>query len=258
MTTQPALLLDRTEVLPRIDVNPRPAEATVAVRHPALDVPPRRARPATALIVQPRRGRPAAALIDALRVHDLDSVVAVGDADDVPDPGASPLAILVGPDSLGEARELGRLDRDLEWIRRADEAGTAVLGIGHGARVLALALGGAVEPAERPLRGWAMVDTSVPHIIPSGPWLAWQHDVITLPPAATLLAHNLLGPQAFRVGRHLGVQFHPEATPEVVAEWAGTDAAPAGVRRLLGGVARDPGAAAVCTQRLLGSFISGI
>jgi GMP synthase-like glutamine amidotransferase len=258
MTTQPAVLLDRTEPQPRIAVDPPPAHTTAALRHPALVVAPRRARPATALIVQPRRGRPAAALIDALIVHDLESVVAVGDTGDLPDPGASPLAILVGPDSLGEASEQGRLDRELEWIRRADDAGTAVLGIGHGARVLALAFGGAVRPAEHPLRGWAMVDTTVPHIIPSGPWLTWQHDVITLPPGATLLAHNLLGPQAFRVGRHLGVQFHPEATPEVIAEWAGADGAPAGVHRLLRGVARDPGAAAVCTQRLLGSFISGI
>ena len=27
--------------------------------------------------------------------------------------------------------------------------------------------------------------------------------------------------QAYRAGRHLGIQFHPEVTPEIVAAWNG-------------------------------------
>jgi GMP synthase-like glutamine amidotransferase len=210
------------------------------------------------LVAQPRHGRPAAALVDVLLAHGLDPAVVTADDESLPDPGASPLVILLGPDSVSEARVDGRLERELEWLHRADEAGTAVLGIGHGARALALAFGGSVTPAERPLRGWAMVDTVVPHIIPTGPWLAWQHDVITLPPDAVALAHNLLGPQAFRLGRHLGVQFHPEATPDDLAGWAGALDAPAEVRSLLSVVTRDPAAAADCTHRLLSSFIDSI
>ena len=103
-----------------------------------------------------------------------------------------------------------------------------------------------------------MVDTTIPHLIAGGPWLAWQHDVITLPAGAALLAHNRLGPQAFRFGRHLGVHFHPEVTPEVVAGWAGAHDAPGEVQALLNVIARDPTAAAVCTRRLLSSFISGV
>jgi GMP synthase-like glutamine amidotransferase len=240
MTTQSAALLDRPEALPPTAIAPQPTET---VRRPA------------ALVVQPRHGRPAGALVDVLLAHGLDSAVVTAHDEALPDPSSTPLAIFVGADSLSQARADGRLDSELEWIRRADEAGTTVLGVGHGARVLALALGGAAAPAERPLRGWAMVDTVVPHIIPSGPWLTWQHDVIALPPAATLLAHNRLGPQAFRVGRHLGVQFHPEATPEVMAGWG---AAPADVQSLLAAVRRDHAAAANCTWRLLSSFIAGI
>jgi GMP synthase-like glutamine amidotransferase len=240
MTTQSAALLDRPEVLPRSASGPQLTE-TVARR--------------AALVVQPRHGRPAAAFVDVLLAHGLDSAVVTAHGETLPDPGSAPMAILVGADSISQARSDGRLEIELEWIRRADKAGTTVLGVGHGARALALALGGAATPAERPLRGWAMVDTIVPHIIPSGPWLTWQHDVITLPPAATLLAHNRLGPQAFRVGRHLGVQFHPEATPEVMASWG---AAPADVQSLLAAVRRDDAAAANCTWRLLSSFIAGI
>jgi len=40
-----------------------------------------------------------------------------------------------------------------------------------------------------------------------------------LPPGARLIADNACGPQAFAAGRHLGVQFHPEVTPEIVADW---------------------------------------
>ncbi len=240
MTTQSATLLDRTEVLLRAGLGPQPTR-TLGRR--------------AALVVQPRHGRPAAAFVDVLHAHDLDSAVVTAHDDTLPDPGSTPLAILVGAESLDQARADGRLDSELEWIRRADEAGTTVLGVGHGARVLALALGGGAAPSERPLRGWTMVDTIVPHIVPSGPWLTWQHDVITLPPAATLLAHNRLGPQAFRVGRHLGVQFHPEATPEALTGWG---AAPADVQSLLAAVRRDHAAAANCTWRLLSSFIAGI
>jgi GMP synthase-like glutamine amidotransferase len=240
MSTHSAVLLDPAESRPRLEVRRR-AIAHVA-RQPVL-------------VVQPRRGRPAAALVDVLLAHDLDPAVVPADSESLPDPAALPLAILVGPDSLSEARADGRLERELDWIRRADEAGTAVIGIGHGARALALAFGGSVTPAERPLRGWAMVDTIVPHVIASGPWLTWQHDVVTLPAGAVSLAHNRLGPQAFRVGRHLGVQFHPEATPEEVAGWAGAADAPGDVESLLRVVTRDPAAAADCTRRLLSSVI---
>jgi GMP synthase-like glutamine amidotransferase len=245
MSTHTAVLLDPTEVLPRIDVRPRlPRPARVTRR--------------SALVVQPRRERPAAPLVDVLLAHGLDPVVTAADDDCLPDPGSSPLAILVGTEPLGQARPHGRLERELEWIRRADEAGTAVLGIGHGARVLALAFGGAVEPAEHALRGWTLLDTIVPHIIAGGPWLSWQHDIIGLPPAATLLAHNRLGPQAFGIGRHLAVQFHPEATPEVVVDWTDAPDELSELDAHLSLVARDPAAAAACAHRLLSSFIDSV
>ena len=104
----------------------------------------------------------------------------------------------------------------------------------------------------------ALVDTAVPPLVPTGPWLSWQHDVISLPATADVLAHNLLGPQAFRVGRHLGVQFHPEATPETVAGWATTDADRREVEHLLSAVARDEAAAAASTWRLLAAFIDTV
>jgi GMP synthase-like glutamine amidotransferase len=253
-----ALLAPSDVLPPGVALGPRLVDPAPAVRR-------------SAVVLGPDPDHPTTPLIHALLLHGLDAItVPVDGREPRPDPSSARLAILVGKDRLTDTRARGRLDRDIEWIRRADDAGTAVLGIGHGARVLALALGGEVEPAERPLRGWAMVDTVVPHVIAGGPWLTWQHDVITLPPHAELLAHNRFGPQAFRVGRHLGVQFHPEATPEVLATWAaGDDARTAGHDLRAAGsdaqavtplnrIVRDPAAATICTQRLLSSFIGDI
>ena len=51
--------------------------------------------------------------------------------------------------------------------------------------------------------------------VPRGPWLRWQEHAITPPPFAYELAWNDEGTQAFCLRRHLGVQFHPEATARI-------------------------------------------
>ena len=56
--------------------------------------------------------------------------------------------------------------------------------------------------------------------IPAGPWLTWHCQRFTPPPGATRCSHARTGTQAFRHGPHLGVQFHPESTIEIVAGWA--------------------------------------
>jgi GMP synthase-like glutamine amidotransferase len=44
-----------------------------------------------------------------------------------------------------------------------------------------------------------------------------------LPPLAYELASNAFGVQAFCHCRHLAVQFHPEVTPAILAEWTVND-----------------------------------
>jgi len=108
----------------------------------------------------------------------------------------------------GEARAW--IDEELAWLRRADAAGVPVLGICFGAQVLAAVFGGTVEHAGRHEIGWVMVDSADPELIPPGPWLEFHHDRCRPPVQATVLARNDLGVQAYRLGRHLAVQFHPE------------------------------------------------
>ena len=99
-----------------------------------------------------------------------------------------------------------------------------MLGLCFGGQALAAALGAAVETAPQPELGWTTIETDDPERIPAGPWLEWHFDRFAVPPGATEVARTGAAPQAFRHGRHLGVQFHPESTVEIVARWATSDA----------------------------------
>lgn len=217
----------------------------------------RRLRAGKGVVVLQHGGEaPSAQLLDVLvELGIAPAVQGVGRPQDLPEPGSVGAAILVGSQSIDEAVASGCLEAELDWIRRLDAAGATILGIGHGARALACAFGGMLSLAARPIRGWVMVDTTIPHLIAAGPWLTWQHDVIALPAGARVLAQNRLGPQAFRLGRHLGIQFHPEATPRTVTAWAARAGGRVDPHELLSTTERDAVAAAVCTRRLLSSFV---
>ena len=101
-----------------------------------------------------------------------------------------------------------------------------VLGLCFGAQQMATVLGGKVTKAQSHEIGWFSVEMTAESagIVPSGlldgPWMQWHYDRFTVPTTAVCLAESPVGPQAFVAGRCLGLQFHPEATEQVVAGWA--------------------------------------
>jgi GMP synthase-like glutamine amidotransferase len=114
---------------------------------------------------------------------------------------------------------------ELELLERAVAREVPVLGLCFGGEALAAVLGARVEPAPQPELGWREIETDDPSLVPGGPWLEWHFERFTTPPGATELARTGDATQAFRMGPHLGVQFHPESTVDIVAGWARMDRA---------------------------------
>lgn len=108
---------------------------------------------------------------------------------------------------------------ELRWLAEAVGAGAAVFGICFGAQALARALGGAVARMPAPEIGWYEIETADPALIPAGPWFQWHFDGFTPPPGALALARTEAAVQAYRIGRCLGTQFHPEVTGADVRLW---------------------------------------
>jgi GMP synthase-like glutamine amidotransferase len=108
---------------------------------------------------------------------------------------------------------------ELGWLAGAVRAGAAVFGICFGAQALARALGGAVARLPAPEIGWYEIESADPALVPPGPWLQWHFDGFTPPPGALVLARTEAAVQAYRIGRCLGTQFHPEVTDADVRLW---------------------------------------
>ena len=154
-------------------------------------------------------------------------------------------------------------DGEVRAIRDAVEAKIPVLGVCFGAQALSHALGGRVSRASESEIGWTAIESEDQGRIDSGPWFQWHHDGFTLPPGGRTLARNSVGIQAYEVGPHLGVQFHPEITLDVARIWlreGGDDLRQAGV---------DPRAVLAETEqiwlerreaalRLLDRFLDGV
>jgi len=170
----------------------------------------------------------------AIRHHDIDTVGFIGEAFEAhgaslavhlfPDEG--PLPALDGVDYVivfGAVSSVNDPDpwiaEELAWLRGADHAGVPVLGICFGAQALCAALGGRVEAMERKEIGWVRVESLDHDLIPAGPWLEFHGDRCLPPAGATVLARNDLAVQAFRVGRHFAVQFHPEVDGPQLKLW---------------------------------------
>jgi GMP synthase-like glutamine amidotransferase len=141
----------------------------------------------------------------------------------VPDPTSYAFVASLGsPYGPNDTHEPGVVD-ELGLVGAAVEKDVPVLGLCFGGEVLSAVLGGRVERAPVPELGWREIETDDPGAIPAGPWLEWHYERFTTPPGAVEVARTKDAAQAFRMGPHLGVQFHPESTVEIVARWADMD-----------------------------------
>ena len=214
-----------------------------------------------------------------LRHHEEDSPGLVGDAFEsrgatvetylYPNEGPLPkldsydhLVILGSNASVYEAKDW--IAAELAWLQRAT---LPVLGICFGAQLLSAALGGNVERAPVYEIGWVRIEPA-PRIAPHdpeidpGPWFQFHGDRCVLPSSAHLLASNDVGVQAFTIGRHLGVQFHPELDTVQLERWFESGSREAAIHAgkdpetLLEETARQEPAARKRAQQLTDAYVA--
>ena len=186
-----------------------------------------------ALVIEHDWYCPAAGVGDRLVEHgyQLDAFRVLDDPTDPvctkPFPDATDYDVLVvtgSPWSVTDTDTIGSwIGREIEMVRAAHDAGVPVLGLCFGGQVLSAALGGEVRQVDTPEFGWHEVDTDLPDAIAPGPWFEWHYDGFTVPDGATEIARTAVSPQAFRIGRSVGTQFHPEITTEIVNLWISMD-----------------------------------
>ena len=180
-------------------------------------------RPALrALIVQHEAPTPPGLVSDwlAQRAASVD-VLRIDLEDHVPDPRDYDLIVSLGSEFPAFDDSVPFIGRETQLIQRAASADVPFLGLCFGGQLMARVLGGRSFRADRSEIGWLPVRTNDPELVGEGPWFQWHFDSFTLPPGARLIAETDIGPQAYLIGRSLGLQFHPEVTPEIMAAWVG-------------------------------------
>jgi GMP synthase (glutamine-hydrolysing) len=150
------------------------------------------------------------------------SVLRIDVEEEEADPRAYQLIVPLGSEFAAYDESRPFVQRSRRLLERAVEADVPVLGVCFGGQLLARVLGGQAFRAAESEIGWVPVRTRDPELVSEGPWFQWHFDSFTTPPGATLVAETDAAPQAFIKGRHLGVQFHPEVTPEIMDKWVRT------------------------------------
>lgn len=152
------------------------------------------------------------------------------DGDSFPDPaGIDLLIVLGGPMGACDEHKHAWLLAELDFVERAIETGTNILGICLGGQIIARVLGARVAPNRHPELGWHSIEPTAEgeqdgrlaaFFAPDLPVMQWHFDTFDLPSGAVHLARNAACEnQAFSWGASvLGLQFHPELTHEVVAD----------------------------------------
>ncbi|HTT31532.1 MAG TPA: type 1 glutamine amidotransferase [Solirubrobacteraceae bacterium] len=179
-----------------------------------------------ALVIQHGEDGPGGHVTDWLAAHDaLLDVFRIDVDHGERDPGDYDLIVSLGSERAAYDDTLSWVPRELRILAAAADADVPVLGICFGSQLLARALGAEAMRAEKVEIGWVPIRALEPSLVGEGPWLQWHYDTFSLPAGAKLLAESPAGPQAYTAGRSLGVQFHPEVTAEIVANWISQDGA---------------------------------
>jgi GMP synthase-like glutamine amidotransferase len=190
------------------------------------------------------------AQVEVFRIDEKEDGVNVRDYD---------LIVSLGSEFAAFDDSIPFVAREVKVYEQAIEADVPILGLCFGGQMLARVLGSRLFRAGQGEIGWLPVRTHDAELVSPGPWFQWHFDSFSAPPGATLIAETDLAPQAFVSGRNLGLQFHPEVTPEIMDEWVRAyphelEAEGVDPQGLLGETRRRAAQAKRTTWRLLNAF----
>ncbi len=179
---------------------------------------------------------------------------------ELPELGSFAMLLVMGSYESVNSRSATWIERERDFLTAAVEVGTPVLGVCFGAQLLAQSLGGSVSRLDEPEVGWKQIEVSDEGLVVPGPWMVWHEDYVTVPQGAEVLARSDVCVQAFSAGLHLGVQFHPEVSPQLLAKWTSHQrtsetADPAAVERLHSGIDEHAQTSSNNAARLLQGFL---
>jgi len=174
-----------------------------------------------ALVIQHERPTPPGLIEPWLRDRRANVEILRIDEEDPHDLNARDYGLIVSLGSEFPAYEdsITWISHEIDLLQAATDADVPILGVCFGGQLLARTLGGEVFRSESEEIGWLPVETRDADLVSDGPWFQWHFDTFTVPSGARVLAETRVGPQAFSIGRSLGVQFHPEVTPEIMDAW---------------------------------------
>ena len=175
-------------------------------------------------VVQHDPGEPAGLLDELLAARGLSSeTVRLDETGEMPPWAAQTALVLMGgPMSVNDLLDYPWLNDEKALVRHAVGDGRPVLGICLGAQLIASALGARVYPSVTET-GWTTLAgvPDSPLFPPVFQAFELHGETFDLPTGARLLATgDRVRHQAFAIGSALGLQFHLEATPAMIAAWA--------------------------------------
>jgi len=137
----------------------------------------------------------------------------------LPDPAALDVLMVMGSPESAYDHRLPWVPKELNWLKEVQKRGVPTLGICFGSQILARALGGECYRNSAPEIGWLKHQVHAEGWPHGGPWLDFHFDAFRVPPKAELLSSTDMAAQAYRQGKSLGVQFHPEITVAMYDTW---------------------------------------
>ena len=162
------------------------------------------------LVVRNSAHAPEGAFGDWLRDQGHALEVVSGEALDAAAMEGAELVVLLGSPHGVYETGIGWIARQRALTAARLAARRPIIGVCFGAQMIAAAVGGdcARMADGRFFRGWFGME-EVRDPVFAGPWPRWHGDAITAPPDAEVIARD--------AGT---VQFHPEATPDILKTWA--------------------------------------